>query len=139
MIRAQRIIADSIKYHLIPRVSSKKTPKEMYDSLSRMFEGRNINRKMNLRAQLKSIKMSHGESIQDYFSRVSQIKEKLEAIGDNLDEDEMVMTTLNGLTRPQESFIQMMCARKESMEFDFVWEDCIQEDNRVENREAFLK
>ena len=44
--------------------------------------------------------MSHGESIQDYFSMVSQIKEKLEAIGYNLDEDEMVMTALNGLTRP---------------------------------------
>ena len=27
MIRAQRIIADSIKAHLIPQVSSKKTPK----------------------------------------------------------------------------------------------------------------
>ena len=66
----------------------------MYDSLSRMFEGRNINRKMNLRAQLKSTKMSHGESIQDYFIRVAQIKEQLESIGDKLDEDELVMTTL---------------------------------------------
>ena len=72
----------------------------MFDALSRMFEGRNINRKMNLRDQLKSTKMSHGESIQDYFTRVSQIKEKLEAIGDNPDEYEMVMTTLNGLTIP---------------------------------------
>ena len=112
MIRAQRIIADSIKDHLIPQVSSKKTPKEMYDSLARMYEGRNINRKMNLRAQLKSTKMSHGETIQDYFTKVSQIKEKLEAIGDNLDEYEMVMNVLNCLTRPWESFIQMMCARK---------------------------
>ena len=83
----------------------------MYDALSRMFEGRNINRNMNLRAQLKSTKMSHGESIQD-FTRVSQIKEQLESIGDKLDEDELVMTALNGLTRPWESFIQMMCARK---------------------------
>ena len=49
MIMAQRIIADSIKDHLIPQVSSKKTPKEMYDALSRMYEGRNINKKMNLR------------------------------------------------------------------------------------------
>ena len=72
----------------------------MYDALSRMYEVRNINSKMNLRAQLKSTKMSHGESIQDYFTRVSQIKEQLEAIGDKLDEDDMVMTTLNGLTRP---------------------------------------
>ena len=44
MIRAQRIIANSIKDHLIPQVSSKKTSKEMFDALSRMYEGRNINR-----------------------------------------------------------------------------------------------
>ena len=43
MIRANRITADSIKDHLIPQVSSKDTPKEMFDAISRMYEGRNIN------------------------------------------------------------------------------------------------
>ena len=33
----------------------------------------------------------------------------------------------------------MMCARKESMKFDVVWEDCIEEETRVTNREALLK
>ena len=33
MIRAKRIIADSIKDHLIPQVSSKNTPKETFDIL----------------------------------------------------------------------------------------------------------
>ena len=95
-----RIIVDSIKDHLIPQVSSKKNPNKMYDALSRMYEGRNINRNMNMRAQLKGTKMSKGESIQDYFTRVSQFKEQLSAIGDTLDEDELVMNALNGLTRP---------------------------------------
>ena len=49
------------------------------------------------------------------------------------------MTARNGLTRPWESYIQMMWARKESMKFDTVWEDCIQEETRVANREALLK
>ena len=83
-----------------------------------MYEGRNINKKMYLRAQLKSTKMSHRESIQDYFTGVSQIKAQLEAVGDKLDEYELVMTSLNGITRPWESFIQMMCAKKERMKFD---------------------
>ena len=77
---------------------------------------------MNLRAQFKSTKMSKGESIQDYFIRVSQFKEKLEAIGDSLDEDELVMISLNGLTRPWDSFIQTLSTIKESMKFDIVWE-----------------
>jgi hypothetical protein len=38
--------------------------------------------KMNLRNQLKNTKMQKGETVHDYFSRVSQFKEQLEAIGD---------------------------------------------------------
>ena len=87
LIKAMRIIVDFIKDHLIPQVSSKETPNQMYDSLSRMYERKNINRKMTLRAHLKGTKMSKGESIQDYFIRVSQFKEQLNTIGDSLDED----------------------------------------------------
>ena len=36
LIRAKRIIADSIKDHLIPHVSSLKTPKQMFEALSRL-------------------------------------------------------------------------------------------------------
>jgi hypothetical protein len=84
-IRAQRIIADSIKDHPIPYVSSQKTPKEMFDALSKLYEGKNINRKMNLRIQLKNTKMQKGEMIQEYFSRISEVKEQLKAIGDTID------------------------------------------------------
>jgi hypothetical protein len=112
MVWAKRIITDSIKDHLIPQVSSKNSPKYMFDSLIRMYEGKNINWKMNLRTQLKSTKIQKEETIYDSFSRVSQLKEKLEAIGDNLDEDELIMTTLNGLTRPWDAFIQTIYTRK---------------------------
>ena len=49
MVKEKRIIADSIKDHLIPHVSSLKTPKQMFDALSWLYEGKNINRKMTLR------------------------------------------------------------------------------------------
>ena len=88
---------------------------------------------------MKGIKMSKGESIQDYFTRVSQFREQLSFVGYTLYEDEIVMTAPNGLTRPWDSFIQTLCSRKESMKFDIVWEDCIQEEDRVANREALLK
>ena len=43
LVKAKRIIADSINDYLIPHVSSLKTPKEMFDSLTKLFEGKNIN------------------------------------------------------------------------------------------------
>ena len=53
MVKAKRIIVDSIKDHLIPHVSSLKTPKEMFDALTNLYEGKNINRKVTLRSQLR--------------------------------------------------------------------------------------
>ena len=55
LVMAKRIIADSIKDHLIPHVSSLKTPKAMFDALTKLFEVKNINQKMALRNQLKNV------------------------------------------------------------------------------------
>ena len=57
LVKAKKIIADYIKDHLIPQVSSLKTPKEMFDSLTKLFEGKNINQKMTLRNQLNNVKI----------------------------------------------------------------------------------
>jgi hypothetical protein len=138
MIRDKRIIVDYINYHVIPQVSSKNTPKDMFDSLTRMYEGRNINWKMNLRTQLKNTRMQKGEIVQDHFSRVSQFKEQLEEIGDKLYEEELVMTTRNHLTRPWDAFIQTIFARKEKFQFDNLWEECVQEESKVANREVVI-
>ena len=49
LVKGKKIIAYSIKDNLIPQVSSLKTPKEMFDSLTKLFEGKNINHKMTSR------------------------------------------------------------------------------------------
>ena len=77
LVKAKRIIFDSIKDHLIPHASSLKTPKEMFYALTSLYEGKNINRIMTLRTQLNGVKMQNLESIQYYFTRVSEIKEQL--------------------------------------------------------------
>ena len=113
----KRIIADSIKDHLIPQVSSLKTPKSMFYSLTKLFEGKNINRKMTLRNQMKNVKIQNAKTIQSYFTRVSHIKEQLEAVDEEVENEEIVMTTLNGLPRSWDAFIQGICARKKLVKF----------------------
>ena len=81
LVKSKKIIVDSIKDHLIPHVSSLKTLEEMFDALTILYEGKNIYRKMTLRAQLKGVKTQNSKSILSYFTRVSQIKEQLEVIG----------------------------------------------------------
>ena len=60
---------------------------------------------MNFKNHLKSVKAQKLETMQSYFTRVAQIKEQLEAIGDMVEEAKIIMTTLNGLPRDWESFI----------------------------------
>ena len=66
LVKAKKIIADSIMDHLIPQVSSLKTP--MFDSLTKLVEGKNINQGM------KNVKIQNAETIQSHFTRVSEIK-----------------------------------------------------------------
>ena len=75
LIKAKRIVADSIKDHLIPHVSSLKTPKKLFNALTKLFEGKNINRRMALRNQLKNVKIQNLDTMQSYFTRVYQTKE----------------------------------------------------------------
>ena len=63
----------------------------MFDALTKLFEGKNINRKMTLRNELKNVNIQNSETIQSYFTRVYQIKEQLEAIDEEVENAEIVM------------------------------------------------
>ena len=68
---------------------------------------------MTLRAQHKDVKMQMLEKIQSYFIIIYQIKKKIESIGDNVEEAGVKITTLNGLPRSWDSFIQINMCKKE--------------------------
>ena len=53
---------DSMTDQLIPQVSSLKTSK-MFDSLTKLFEGKNRNQNMTLRNQLKNVKIQNAETM----------------------------------------------------------------------------
>ena len=64
LVKDKKIIVDSIMDHLVPQVASIKTLKKMFDSLTKIFEGKNTNQNMNLRNQLKNVKIQNAETIQ---------------------------------------------------------------------------
>ena len=91
--------------------------------------------KMTLRNQLKNVKIQNVETIQSYFTRVYQIKEQLEAVDEELENAEIVMTTMNGLPRSWDAFIQGIYARKKLVKFSRLWEECSQEEARIAAQE----
>ena len=81
---------------------------------------------MTLRNQLKNVKTKNAETIQYYLTRDSQIKEQLEEVYEEVENEDIVMTTLNGLPRSWDFFIQGICSRKKLVKFDRLWEECSQ-------------
>ena len=98
LIKAKKIIVDSITDQLVPQVSSLKTPK-MFDSLIKLFEDKNINQKMSSRKHLKNVKIQNAKH--------------LEVVEEEAENAEVVIATLNGLPGSWDSFMQGMCARRE--------------------------
>ena len=125
MIIEKRIIVEFIKYNLISQVFSRETPKEMFDSLSGLFEGRNINRKTTLRNQLKNIRAQKLDTMPSYFTRVAQIKGQLESIDDVVEEAIVMTTLINGLPRDWEFFIRVICSRRKLAKLCKLWEECV--------------
>jgi hypothetical protein len=70
-INAKRILTDSIKYHFIPNVSVLKTQKDIFYSLTILYEINNTSRKLTLMNQLKNMMMNKSETVSDYFMRIS--------------------------------------------------------------------
>ena len=60
---------------------------------------------MILRNQLKNVKVQNAETIQSYFKRVSQIKEQIVVVEEEVENEEVVIATLNGLPGSWDSFI----------------------------------
>jgi hypothetical protein len=70
-VKAKQIIVDSIKDHLIPHISKKKTDKEMFYAIVGLYQSENINKKIILRNKLKSIEMTRSNSVTSYLMKVA--------------------------------------------------------------------
>ena len=66
--RSQRMILDGVKDHLIPHLAENKTAKDMWDTLSQLFEAKNKNRKMALKDKLHNVKMNKDEGVASYIT-----------------------------------------------------------------------
>ena len=69
--RAQRVILEGVKDHLIPHLAEKKTAYDMWDALKLLFKAKNENQKMALKDKLHNVKMNQGESVTSYLTQMA--------------------------------------------------------------------
>ena len=88
-----------MKDHLIPHLAEKKTTKEMWDALKNLFEAKNENQKMALKAKLHDTKMGKEESVSSYLTWVAQVKYELDVVGEVILDSQLVRIALKGFTK----------------------------------------
>jgi len=129
-VKTRRIIVDGVKDDIILHLSGKKTAKEMWDALVKLYQFDNQNRKMLLRMKLRCTKMAKRESVVTYLTKFTQIRDELAIMGEAVEENELVRIALNGFTKQWRDFVCGVVAREKLPHWERLWDDFTQEELR---------
>jgi hypothetical protein len=83
-VKARKIIIYSGRDHILPCISTLKTTYLMYDVLKNMFERNNTNKALTLKTKLQNLKMMKDDTIATFFMKISEIKDQLGVIRENI-------------------------------------------------------
>ena len=132
--KAMKIIIDSVKDHILPSIANLKTAFDMFSTIQSTFEINNTSRLLTLKQDLLYIKMKNGESITSYFLRITELKDQLATMQNQIDDKELSMIALRGLPLSWETFIRGLSSRPELPKFDQLKNECTQEESRLASR-----
>jgi hypothetical protein len=99
----------------------------MWAALNDLYHSKNENMVMVLRERLRSTKMAKGEGVFHYLTRITQIKDELGAIGEKIEESELVSVALNGFSKSWDVFVRGVVAREKFPDWQRLWDDFVQE------------
>jgi hypothetical protein len=105
-LKAKRVLLESIRDHLIFHIDEKKYAKEMYYALVSLYQNKHTGRLLHLKHQLQVVKIFSEDMILNYLMKITQIQDQLAAIGEIVQNDELVNVALRGLPKSWKPFVQ---------------------------------
>ena len=88
--KARRIIYDCVRETLVPNITSLKTSKECFDTLTNLYEKKASSQKRVLQKRLRTLKMNKDERVGPFFTKIAQVRDQLNGIGIAVDDDDLV-------------------------------------------------
>ena len=83
----------------------------MWTTLTMLYQGSFVQRKILLENQMRMFQMHKGEEIDPFLFRLQTIRDQLIAMGETLNDGLMVRTALNAVTDEWETFVQSILGR----------------------------
>ena len=119
---------DGVKHHIVPHLSGDKTTLEMWKDLESLYQNKNENRRMVLQERMRSTKMTKGEGVVPYLTRLTQIRDELGAIGSKTVDEDLVRIAFNDFSKPCDTFVKGFVAREKLPDSQRLWDDFVQEE-----------
>lgn len=126
--KARILILDAVRDHIILQLSGKKSTKEMWEALTKLYQSDNHNKKMVMRDKLRVTKMFRIDIVATYLTRITQVSDELATIRETIDDHELVRTTLNGFTKSWDVSVARIVARENLPKWECMWDDFFQEE-----------
>lgn len=116
--KAMAILISSVDNEQANHILMCKTAKEIADKLSNLHEKRSEVRIMNLYEEYFSLKMTEGESVTSYVSKVSRMAHEIEDQGEKLSENIKMVRIISSLTPKFRNFKTVWYNIKEARTLD---------------------
>ena len=81
-----------------------------------------------MQERIRSTKMTKGEGVVPYLMRLTQIRDKLGALGSKTVDQELARIALNGFSKPWDTFVKGVVAREKLPNWQRLWDGFVQED-----------
>ena len=88
--KTKQIIYDSVKDNVMPVITSLKTAKECFDTLTNQYKNKAPSQNRELKNKLWSLKMEKDETVASLFTKISQVRDQIVSIRVMVDEYDLL-------------------------------------------------
>ena len=97
--KALSLITLSVADHMLPLISDATTALEAWNTLKDVYRSASTAQLIRLKKELIALHVGDDESITKYMARASTLRDKLQAAGNTISEDDLVIAILAGLPK----------------------------------------
>jgi hypothetical protein len=95
----------------------------MWDALINLYEKQEREQEDGPRDKLHNTRMAKGESVASYLTRLRQVKDELEVVGEIIPDSELVCIALKGFTKEWDVFMKCVVGREKLPDWSRLWDE----------------
>ncbi|KAH9801106.1 hypothetical protein KPL71_000900 [Citrus sinensis] len=122
---------------VLSSVAEKNTAKEIWDTLTKLYEAKSLHNKIFLKRKLHTLRMAESTMVTDHINTLKTLFSQLTTLGHNIEENERAELLLQSLPDSYDQFIINLTNNNpvESLVFDDVAASVLNEESRRKNKE----